>query len=187
MLRDLANITLAQAIHDDIVASILLDADHSLTISSGPANSTAPSPSVLLRQKRQAPYPKAVVREDDDRTDFQILVDGDEIVEKQSGLRRRTSVRLAAEQHHGWFLEMAVCQKRCEIGVGRDDDPALSSSSLQNDSVACRGEPEVPNVHGVMTRRIEELGELRGEVLVDEESHAGRRRGSSCSRTASAA
>jgi hypothetical protein len=42
-------------------------------------------------------------------------------------------------------------------------------------------------VHGVMTRRIEELGELRGEVLVDEESHAGRRRGSSCSRTASAA
>lgn len=144
-------------------------------------------PSVLLRQKRQAPYPKAVVRENDDRTDFQILVDGIEIVEKQPGLRRRTSVTLAAEQHHGWFLEMAVCQKRCEIGVGRDDDPALSSSSLQNDSVACRGEPEVPNVHGVMTRRIEELGELRGEVLVDKESHAGRRRGSSCSRTASAA
>lgn len=112
---------------------------------------------------------------------------GVEIVEKQPGLRRRTSVTLAAEQHHGWFLEMAVCQKRCEIGVGRNDDPALSSSSLQNDSVACRGEPEVPNVHGVMTHRIEELGKLRGEVLVDEESYAGRRRESSCSRTASAA
>jgi hypothetical protein len=31
MLRDLANLTLAQAIHDDIVPSILHDAAHSLT------------------------------------------------------------------------------------------------------------------------------------------------------------
>jgi hypothetical protein len=58
---------------------------------------------------------------------------------------------------------------------------------LQDSRIWCRLHAKVPQVDGIVSRRLQAFAKERGQVVVDEEFHAVCRSGNSRSRTASAA
>jgi hypothetical protein len=82
---------------------------------------------------------------------------------------------------------MRTGEQAAEISVSRYQDALISLSPLQDNRVRCRLHGKIPEVDSVMSRRIQAFGKERRQVVVDKESHAVRRSGSSRSRTASAA
>lgn len=74
-----------------------------------------------------------------------------------------------------------------KVGVHSDHDSFLWRSRLEHRRIRCACQPDIVDVEDTVAASDELLLYKRGDALVEQEPQAPRRRGSSRSRTASAA
>lgn len=97
------------------------------------------------------------------------------------------STVVASKEEYRWCVVAAVGEEFAEVGVGGDDDSAFAFGRRQDLGIRCLSQADIANVDGVMFGLVEQSGEKGRLILIEQGSHAGRRRGSSRSYTASAA
>jgi hypothetical protein len=131
--------------------------------------------------------PDPTATEDHNRTLVEIVDQIREVCEKQLCLIRRTSWGAMPEENHRRLRTLAERQQRSEIGIGREDDTAFVEGGLQDDRISGEVQPPASDVNGIMAAAPQVVGDFRRQRVVDEELHRGESRGSSRSRTASAA
>src|SRR4051812_33263676 len=87
---------------------------------------------------------------------------------------RRSSSSPQGEQHR-------------EIGIGGNDDPFVGRGALEDLFIRSGKQSQLCNVSRVVSAVAKTPDQLRGQVRVEQESHAGRATGSSRSFTTAAA
>lgn len=80
-----------------------------------------------------------------------------------------------------------MCDERSEIRIERDEHAAVINGGGEHDRIRGTRQTDITHMLDVVTRSDERIADQRRDALVEEESQAPRRRGSSRSRTASAA
>lgn len=81
-----------------------------------------------------------------------------EIRQQQRGLIGRLPGRTVAKQHHRRTRRLSQGQHRSEIGVGRNQDPALVDGGLEHLVISCGMQGERPNVDGIVARSSQQVG-----------------------------
>jgi len=135
---------------------------------------------------RQHPRADARVIEDNHRTVLENFAYSRQVRSKKQELPFGTSLGVAAEENYRRFRLPSQSEQRAEIGICRDYDPILMRSSSEYCFIGSVLQAVVPHVHRVVPGAAKPLCHFRRQRVVDEKLH-GAARGSSRSRTASAA
>ncbi len=116
-----------------------------------------------------------------------VILEGLEIRQEERDLLPWVAFGSAAEEQERGLPFLTECEKRSEIGVGRDDDAPFRAGTLDDLVVSRRLQAVVADMDCVVAGRSELVRHHHGERVVDEELQPAAASGSSRSRTASAA
>lgn len=110
-----------------------------------------------------------------------------QVLEYQSSLHGRSPACLPSKQDHGRGVCSLPCQQFTEVRIRRDDHTIMQRGMRKN--LVVRGiEPQIlADVDCIVSSLAEPRSKYGRHAGIDQKSHPGVRRGSSRSRTASAA
>lgn len=137
--------------------------------------------------ERETTDPDPIVVEDHNRPVSQLGLERGEVGPDQRDDVCRSSAALTTEEDHRWPGGVRAGEQLTEVGVCRQHDSIVSAGDVEQLVIECSRQTELHDVDCVVPGVAEQARDDRGLVLVDEEPHAGWRRGSSRSRTAAAA
>jgi hypothetical protein len=135
----------------------------------------------------QLSNPDARVLEHNGAPGGQIIGDRIQIVEQQGHLSVGSPADATSKEDDGWLRLVEESQQGSEIRIRGNQDAFILLSKAEYFPVAGRLHREVPDVNGIVSSRIEPGRNLGRNGVVDEELQEATRRGSSLSRTLSAA
>lgn len=136
---------------------------------------------------RQAAHSQSLVADDYDSADSEIDLDLIEVRQQQRRLAIRTAGHVASEEDDARDVGAGTSKQSAEVGVEGEEHSAVLDSSLEHDRIRRAGQSDLTGVDHVVASGPQRFGNPRREAFVEEEPQAPRRRGSSRSRTASAA
>jgi len=109
------------------------------------------------------------------------------VIDEQPSLFHRSSTDCTAYQNNRRIAGTRPCQQGTEIGTRTDQHTLLGDGQREDLFIARACQSTVANMADVVTSLDEKIGHCRRKILVQQQSHAVGRNGSSRSRTASAA
>lgn len=139
----------------------------------------------FLERKSTNAHP--VVTDDDHCAYIEVRVELIEVLQKERRLPLRTSGYGAAEQDDARQVRAGPGNQLSEVRVEGDEHAAGSHRRIDDGGIRGAPQAEIVKVDDVVPRSEERLLHERRDALVEQELQAPRRRGSSRSRTASAA
>lgn len=135
---------------------------------------------------RQRSNPDAAFLEDGDTSLFQRFLDSRQVHQKKRQLFFRMPIYFTTEQDHRRSALVSQREQRAEIGICRDDRPVLLRGARKDHLILGRLQAVIADMHSVMAMIPQPLRHRGRQRVIYEKSH-GAAKGSSRSRTASAA
>ncbi len=136
---------------------------------------------------RQGADADSCLLENDYASALQGFTDRGQVRKQKCQLSFRPPFRAAPEENERRFAVLPCGQERAEIGVGGNNNTTLGHCALKNQQVIGPLHVIITNVSSIMPFLMQPLGEHWRERIVDEKLQAGVSKGSSRSRTDSAA
>lgn len=129
----------------------------------------------------------AALLDDDDGAMPKVRLYVRQVLEYQSSLHGRSPACLPSKQDHGWGLGSLPCQQLTEVRIRRDDH-TIVQRGMRKDLVVRGIEPQIlADVDCLVPSLAEPCSKDGRHAGINQKPHPGVRRGSSRSRTASAA